>query len=189
MANIWFYTLSTLAQVMAAFVALFGIFVVFSLDKLQGEINAIRKQCIEAFNVITNHGNEENRKFCCKYKLSKESGAYPRFSDSNILEITSEAFKNRSNLTGGAWQQGNVHTGKETLETFSYLLEKKRLVLHSLRKSLVFGIAPIIISLVLLASPLSTSNTYWGYILFLLVVFSCLSMGHIAYSIYKVNRE
>ncbi len=48
MNNTWFYSLSTIAQVMAAMAGLFPIFVIFSMDKLKKNIDKFREMIINS---------------------------------------------------------------------------------------------------------------------------------------------
>ena len=190
MENIWLYTLSTLAQVMATIIALFGVFVVVKLNETRKKIFRIRNEDFIPFLVKKSHQiSLEENKFFQKYNLSKDKESYSNWNDEKLNKI----FKEIITLKHSIIQVENRMITKETSQYFSRLINSKNNTIKRLKKTLIFCTILVIISLFLLASPFSIFNLNQKelnlYLLLPLICFSFFTIGYISQSIYQISKE
>lgn len=179
MENIWFYTLSTSAQVLAALAGLFAVFVVWKIQDLGKIIIELRSAAIKIIP------------YCAANTQDYEQKNYKDFyfmEDLKILEIFSELLEIKKNdpsrMTIEPYVVENNNLTRLTLDESTESLYKRSIakraeVLSDLKKILIANFA--VISICILAL---TFSSIIFYKLITLIVISCA----VLYCLYLISR-
>lgn len=174
MHSIWFYTLSAVAQVMAEVAALFAVFVIFKLDKLNDEI--------------------DNFKWVILHNLPGVIDSYELYesSDEEILKRGRQHVATFTDQTFAADfiinNSRSFKFGDKTLGVFERLLGKKKDILYTLRNTLILSVSAISISLIFLA--FTAFLGCWSFLLLSIVlILALITLVYIALGIYKISSS
>jgi hypothetical protein len=169
MDNTWFYSLSTIAQVMAAMAGLFPIFVVFRMDKLRKEIDQFREMAI--------NGTDRNGHLAFEMR------------DRELLKKAREYLKSSKNsgTTTFSGELGNFSFGELTLNLFEELVDKREQTLKKLKTIIALSIACVVFALTLLVygEYFFACASVWLTVLILFTIFTLIYIGTSAYQIIK----
>ena len=169
--NTWFYTLSTIAQVMAAIAGLFAVFVVFRTDKLNNHLTEFRAMVVGAVHI------DGHQVF--------------QMPDKDLLQkgreyLESEVAKNESMSFSG--ELGSFTFGKETLDIFEKLNNGKDDILNKLKWAIVLSLSCISVSIGFLVWS-DYLSLYAFYLLPIIFVFTVLTLGYIGIGVYELNKN
>ena len=180
-ASIWFYTFSTVAQVMAALVGLFAVFVVYKIQDFSSKLDSLRHNILVMLPYV-----------------SSNTADFKGFTKGQLLELDDfqllERFKN---LLEHIESHPNLRTvpdsfcSKDSFELFEKLINLKRDILQQLKNSIFNSFGTIAISVVCLVSTdLVISHQYIrNIILTLFLGLFLVSLWAIGTSIYSIAMD
>ncbi|MFA5967135.1 MAG: hypothetical protein WC805_01275 [Patescibacteria group bacterium] len=172
--NIWFYTLSSISQVMAAIVALFGVFSVYKLGIIDKEINDYRNRAVE---LIMATG------------VTNQSDAQLQYLKSNkqILKEFEQALEKASQEGKVSLSFGRDHVNQNTYNLFDTWVQLRDLVLSRLVNSIKLTLLPLVFSIMLLAIPLELIQNPLN-ILWVIASLAVIGVLYIGVSIWEISR-
>ncbi|MFA6306244.1 MAG: hypothetical protein WCV70_00250 [Patescibacteria group bacterium] len=188
LVNIWFYTLSTSAQVLAALVGLFAVFVVYKLQGLSSSLEDVRNITVK----ILSHFSLNTTDFT-KYSeemLGVKSDRELILVFNKILEVRDKepdklgikSYPIKSNL----FQEKYYNLNNETKTYYEKKVELKEDIYKRLKESLIFGF--ILISVCILE--LSFTNYLVNFkVLFFTSIAIVLYMISILKNIYLISAS
>lgn len=184
--NYWFYTLSTIAQSLAAIIALFATFIVVVLGNLNKEINDYAERMI---NILVKCGMKSHMDY---YGMSKDAV----FSEFISFFKIEENYKNSGLEDAISGYCSGLPTKdekkieyiknfiKNTINIFNKIKTKKLLIYKYLRMSLVLTSISIISSF----TGLTIIPPYLYFVIFLTFI-SSLTVIYITVSIWKIIKD
>lgn len=183
-ANIWFYTFSTTAQVMAALAGLFAVFVVYKIQDFSQSINDARSSLSRLISYTSpNVGGDP---------ISIE--ALVQMPDQELVATFAELLvlqtpQNVNFFTGNTERIGNVtfSVNSHTYDYFSAIVSKKERILHRLIFVLALSLSAIAIALIALVFTEKLVTRKW-FILGALVFFLYV-LWTIGKNIYQITIE
>lgn len=170
MENIWLYFFSALMQTTASLIALFSVFVVFKIDKINNKLELIRSLIIKVFISIKNNEdtpgteNKKNKEFCNKYNIHKDKNTYEKYSDTEILNMLKEYWGDRTNFLGVKTQFGNDLITEESLKIFQTIISDKKTIFHRLIVNITITSLLIALSIIFLIVPSEWRLSYFIYL-------------------------
>ncbi|MFH1661640.1 MAG: hypothetical protein ABIA02_00880 [Candidatus Falkowbacteria bacterium] len=192
MENTWFYFFSTLMQTAASLIALFSIFVVFKIDKINDKINSTRELIIKVFVGIKNNENtpgadkKKNKEFCDKYNINRDCNTFEKYNDKKILLIFQECWNNRRQFLGFHTQFGNDLITEESIKLFSTILKNKNIIIDRLIINLICSSSLIVLASIFLTIPSSLRLVDYVY---LMVLYTIIVTTYNAYSIFSIIKK
>lgn len=192
MENTWFYFFSALMQTAASLIALFSIFVIFRIDKLNNKINSVKEMMLKVFISIKNHENtpsstnHKNKEFCDKYKINRDKNTFEKYSDNDILKMFKELWNNRENFLGADTQFGNDLITDESIGLFATALKNKKIIIHRLVINLICSTLIIILAAIFLTIPSDWRSIYYIYVM---VAYIIIVAVYNAYSIFSIVKK
>lgn len=176
MNNIWFYTLSSISQVLAATMGVFAVFVIFKLDKINEVIDEYKKFTFRAIPI----------------EDKKNSYNYYELEIDKIIEmgekfIKSEDFKNQA--FGGNNEVGSFVFGENTILLLKKLISKKENIINKLKINLITSILTISASLFLLVFTQIFSEKNYLIVLSIVLFGAISSLFYIGDSTYKIFKN
>jgi hypothetical protein len=171
--NIWFYSFSTIAQVMASVAGLFAVFAVFRLDKLNNNISQFRGMALKA---VRNPPIDGHIAFS--------------MSDLDVLDsgrkfVASKEFINNSMSFSS--ESGSIYFGKNTLDLLEKLVKEKQSTLVKLRNVFFLSFGCISFSLFCLIFTDGLSS-YW-FPLAVIFAFSIVTLMYTGFSTFDLNAH
>lgn len=201
--NVWFYTLSTIAQTCAAILALGGTFVIFKLDKLSSALNNYRGRVVvivQAWRRSTKPPDkffdESNQDILNQYRNIVSTNKEDLFDKSEITQIYIQ-FENVRIISpqgNGSFSMSNgvILNHEERMRwcnRMADLLEKNISFEHETYNYLKAAILFLSISIV---SSIFMLGLYpqWGFndIFYRIVVWSIFSVLFSSYAVWKIAR-
>ncbi|MDB5189767.1 MAG: hypothetical protein JWN49_93 [Parcubacteria group bacterium] len=176
-ANIWFYTFSTAAQVMAGLVGLFAVFVVYKIQDFGDTLESVRKQFV---NVISHASNNTDDYVSIKYEDALVMDDSTVLNHANkLLALYNDVQKPQKLVI--------PHLTRENRDLFQTLISTKRYIVHKLVITLVLSLLAIAISLFALIA----TNYFIGYnhaVLFqnVFYLYFLFCLGYMGVGIYKI---
>lgn len=182
--NIWFYTFSTSAQVMAALVGLFAVFVVYKMQEFSGLLSETREATVKLLTHISANTKD--------YDIIKGNDTIS-MSDAELLkklhELVNIQEKEPQRIQAGQtiFLSEIAYTlDQSSCDFFSRLIARKQNILKQLKKTLILCFIVIALSVLFLVMTdliLHKLFLYGFVILFLYVLFV------IARGIYNVATQ
>jgi hypothetical protein len=184
--NIWFYTLSTSAQVLAALAGLFAVFVVWKIQDFEKILSETRLAVIKLLSFIGPNTKD--------FKTTSLEVLYS-MSDSNILERFSELVKIKINepLRVGVHQTiSSDNLISYSIDSFTENLyrvhiNKKLEILHKLKFILILNFC--VISACVIALTFSKIILCKEIVLIIIMVAVLFCLYSIGQGIYKITSE
>jgi hypothetical protein len=134
--NIWFYTFSTIAQVMAGLIGLFAVFVVYKMQDFGDVMESIRKKFVSAISHASNN-TDEYESIAYEDALTMDDRTLLKHMNMLLAIFTDPAKPEKltvDNLT------------RENRDLFQALLETKRNILTKLAVTLLLSLIAIGVS-------------------------------------------
>jgi hypothetical protein len=181
--NIWFYTFSTVAQVMAASVGLFAVFVVYRIQDFSNELDMSRQRIVSMLSYVS--ANTEGFDNINKKDLVLGDDFLILRSFRSLLDYVRE--------NPGKLNIIQIGFDEDAYEFFEGLVLLKEDILLQLKEVVTFGFGIIIISVLLLAgTELTITKKVWSYSLIAgvtaLFVLAMYVLGRGIYRIIKIHR-
>lgn len=183
--NVWYYTLSTIAQVLAAVTGLFAVFVVWKVQESSVLLTEFRSASIRMLSYVSS-----NIKDYTPHTLQELFFT----SDKNILVIFKKILdiKNESGLSVNESIRSNILALHYSIDENTYLfykdlVDKKDSIIQDLKNILILNFLTIVGSVMALI--FSVKVTYNTYILYLVFFFTVLCLFKIGYGIYSISKE
>lgn len=189
--NIWLYFFSSLMQTSASLIALFSVFVVFKIDKINNKIDTIRQLIIKVFIKIKNNETtpgaelKMNKKFCEKFNIGHDKHTYEKYNDAEILYMFKEFWDNKEKFIA-TMQFGNDLITEETLILLSKFINDKKIILRKLVANLIAAVLLIVLSSMFLSFPNQLRDIALVYTM---VIFISTVAIYNAYSIYYIAKS
>lgn len=189
LSNIWFYTLSTSAQVLAAIVGIFAVFVVYKLQGLTSFIEDVRTATIKILPYIINNV----RDYKCKYTVAELEVKSDReliaiFKESlDLLKTNREGFGVITYSTkSGIFPEKYYDFNDNTFDFYNILIGKKEQILERLKESIALGL--VLISTCIIE--LTFTKTFINFnVLFLTSLSIVFYFTSIAKNIYFISTK
>lgn len=186
MENIWFYTLSTSAQVLAALAGLFAVFVVWKIQNSEKILSDMRSAIIKIVSDISGNTNNYNR-------ISAEN--LYSMSDSEILKKFSELLSIKtsepSRITSLSYIEGNnliTYTLDKPTETlYKNNIDKRLSTLKELKIILIVNFSVISMCLLELTFSSIIYSKFITLIIICAAVLYCLYL--IGSGIYRITAK
>lgn len=205
-SSIWFYTLSTSAQVLAAVVGLFAVFVIYKLQSITPQLSEMRQDIAERIISYIYWFNSGSHDFPCVINLAdhkdwKEKTYWLQKSDKNYVKYFKKLLSNNAsdcnaiNLIKGLESPGQ-YLSSFTINEYSFvyfkmMVDSKSRILNSLLLILVLNVTSILYCIILLTISEKVlegcfGNPY-GFLLIntILMPLSLIIVGYQIYSICK----
>jgi len=191
MDNTWLYFFSAIMQSIAALAALFGVFVVFRIEKIQNNIERLRNLCAKVIYDIKRRDNgkpeQENNKFCKKYQIPENIIGFIKYSDFDVYNMFNEFWINRHNFHPDFFPcfdgpEINDNTGP----AFKILLDFKKEIVNKLKISLLLSSICIVLSIIFLAMEKIHYSTNW---IILVASIAIATIAYIAQSIFSITKD
>ena len=142
LTTIWFYTLSTSAQVLAALVGLFAIFVVYKLQGLNPALEDVRAALIKILPYISSNINNFGRRNTIEELDLKSDRELISIFD-EILEVQKtepQRLQIKSHpIKSGLFPEKYYDLNNQTKTYYETKAASKQDILSRLKKSLIFG--------------------------------------------------
>lgn len=176
-ATIWFYTFSTVAQVMAGLVGLFAVFVVYKIQDFGDILESIRKKFV--FDI--SHASSNTDKY--DSILYEDALAMDDFTVLRHVNQLLDIFDGPEKA-----QKGIVpHLSRENRDLFQTLIMTKRSILRRLAITLVLSLVAIALSIfALIATDYFLDHNHavsFQIVFFVYFLFCLIYMG---FGIYKI---
>lgn len=181
-ANIWFYTFSTSAQVMASLVGLFAVFVVYKIQDFGELLSWTRDATV---SLVTNVGANTSNYIAVKIQdtvTMNDEELLKKFRE--LLDIKlSEPDRIKVDPSISIMGMGSYALNEDSFNLFNRLVVKKKSILSQLKKTLVLSFIIIALSILALVMTCIVSSIFvlWGFTL----LFLC-TLFEIARGIYDV---
>ncbi len=134
--NIWFYTFSTAAQVMAGLVGLFAVFVVYKIQDFGDILETVRKQFVQAISHASSNTDD--------YESIRYEDAL-LMDDMTVLRHANRLLALYSD-TDNPQKLVIPHLTRENRDLFHTLITTKQFILRSLAVTLVLSLIAIALS-------------------------------------------
>lgn len=178
--NVWFYTFSTIAQVLAALIGLFAVFVVYKMQDFGDILESLRKKFVR----VISHASSNTEDY--------ESITYEKaltMDDQTVLSHMNELLAIYSNPQ----KPQNIVVDdltRENRDLFETLITTKQEILKKLGVALILSLIAIsasILALVFAGYFLSTSHATNFLLAFFAYFFVCLF--YMGLGIYKISAK
>lgn len=180
-SSIWFYTFSTSAQVMAALVGLFAVFIVYKIQEFSGNLTQARDATVMILTFIS-----ANTRDYTPLKINETV----TMSDDDLLVKFRELLDIKVNEPDRITVSQTVHLGvinyelnELSLNFFDGLVRKKSEILSELKYILIFSFAVIALSVLAIVF---TDHLKCGWILIVFSLFFVYVLFAIVNGVYKV---
>jgi hypothetical protein len=147
--NIWFYTFSTAAQVMASIVGLFAVFVVYKIQDFSGLLSNTREALIKI--IVDDGANVKGYQFAIRAQDAL------KLSDLDILNKFHELVQIKETQPDRIGSTTTLHVGMTYMQlnshTYSFfynLVQKRRVIFAKLRIVLIYSLGCVALSLIAL---------------------------------------
>ncbi len=159
-ASIWFYTFSTVAQVMAALIGLFAIFVVYKMQDFGDTLESIRKKFVGAISHASSN-TDDYESITYEEAVTMDDAELLRHMN-QLLAIYTDPEKPQKVTV--------IELTRENRDLFHTLIHTKRSILNSLAVILVLSLIAIAVSV--LALVMTSFFITQGYASSFMVAFS-----------------
>jgi hypothetical protein len=177
-ATIWFYTYSTVAQVMAGLVGLFAVFVVYKMQDFGDVLEAVRKKFVFDISHASNSTDE--------YESIRYEDALA-MDDFAVLDHADKLLQIFGNPDTSQKRGEALHLNQESRDLFATLIATKRAILRKFAITLILSLLAIAISILALVETdyfLAHGYTHWFQTIFYLYFLFCLF--YMGVNIYKI---
>jgi hypothetical protein len=136
--NVWFYTFSTSAQVMAALAGLFAVFVVYKIQDFDELYSSAREKCIRGIIYASSYINESN-------PVRREDLLL--MDDREVLSSFNTLYSQAQDETEKKLDTSHVDFTIETFLVFQKLILKKESIVRQLKTILTISFGAVAWSL------------------------------------------
>jgi hypothetical protein len=183
-SSIWFYTFSTSAQVMAALVGLFAVFIVYKIQEFSSNLSQARDATVM---ILTYVG--ANTKGYTALKIDETVS----MSDDEIILKFRELLDIKNSEPDRMSASQTVHLGVINYEIneisytfYNGLVQKKNLILNELKKILILSFTVITISVLAI---IGTDYLICNWLLFVFGILFVYVLYAIVSGVYKVATQ
>lgn len=184
--NIWFYTLSTSAQVLSALAGLFAVFVVWKIQEFEKIFSETRLSIIKIISTISgstknyDHIKPENLYFMLDLQILDKFSELLSIKNSEPNRISASHFITHESLV-------RYTLDEFTKKFYADQINKRSKIFFDLKKVLIINF--LVISLCILALTFSANIFYKNYILIFISILVLYCLYLISSSIYKISTK
>ena len=187
--NTWYYTLSTTAQVFAAIMGLYSVFVIFKIEKINEFLEELRSILINIIASVETHKNINSKP---KKELIDEQTLI-KLSDEELLDrVRLDINMAKEIQMSMSFKSDRVaYRQMENIPlTFEHEIHRKKEVLSSFKLNLITMFCVVLFSLVVLGgSSFVDTNCLKNTLLTLNIAFVIIASFILAKSILKIVKE
>ena len=183
MYNVWFYTFSTCAQVLAALVGLFAVFVVYKIQSISSVYDDIRGAVVKLISDYISLPNYQSGEFVGKLEEIFFWSDEKLEKTFNFLKEKHKILKTEEQVWSNAGTAPilifNYQLDDRTYKIFKSLVSRNKGILHDLLQVLIVALISIAFTIFCLSFPTLINYSLWAiYINYGLVIINLLLIGY-----------